>query len=392
MALPGMEMLVDGSILEDVLIPRYDENRRLASALRAEKLVLVTKNRIDATKARIEFYRSGDETLRGRIDLETAVLRNSNMLRSSDPVELRSDDLTAHGTGLVYQIDRSRGLLLGPATATMMISETPKETSMNTRSPLLSAAGALMLVSTAPAAETPARLTPEEVEGLNRLAVSAEPEMEARRQAADAEIERTEAQMAEAGGSLESFLKKAAVDLPQGPAADLTKEVAAPDTSTLKNPATVTARDGIFFDSEEGVMVLLKDVEFDHPQFTLKGADEVKVFFSKPPEGASEAKGENEMDVDFGEASKVTAVGELVLEKKVLKQGDKSAKASGRQMIYDVENDIFIIRGGRPWVISEGLSGYVTDPNGYIRVNVKTGDASFVGDSKAFVESDQVDQ
>ena len=385
--LPGMEMLVDGSILEGVLIPRYDEANRLISSLTAKKLVLIDEKTINATQARIEFYHD-DESVRGGIDLKTAILKNANMLRSSEPVKLRADDFEARGSGLIFQLDRSRGLLLGPANARMMIPQKTKETSMNSRSPLLSAAGALMLASTTvQAEEIPNRLTSEETEGLNRLAVSAEPEMEARQQSADASIKEAEAQMAEAGGSLESFLKKAAINLPQGPTPDLTEEVAAPDTSMIKNPASVTARDGIFFNSEEGVLVMMKDVEFDHPQFSLKGADEVKVFFSKPPEAAAEANGEKETNVDFGEASKITAVGELVLEKKVLNPGEKSAKASGRQMIYDVENDIFIIRGGRPWVISEGLSGYVTDPSGYIRFNVATGDASFVGESRGLLDS-----
>ena len=390
--LPGMEMLVDGSILEKVLVPRYNEEHRLVSTLRAEKLVLVHEKQIDATRARIEFY-DKQETLSGGIDLETAILTNGNMLRSTDPVELRATDMIAHGSGLIFQLDKSRGLLMGPAAARMLISQEPIETSMNTRSPLLSAAGALMLASTTVQAEAdPNRLSAEEITGLDRLAVSSAAEIEEKKEGEAAEMEANETQVAQAGDSLAKFLKKAALELPAGDPADLTRQVPGPDLPPLKLPATVSAKDGIFFDSTKGVLILMKDVEFDHPQFSLQGADEVKVFFTKPAPSKGDAqKTEGDLDIQFGEPSKVTAVGQLVLEKKVAKPGDKRAKASGRQMIYDVENDIFIIRGGRPWVISDTASGYVTDPNGYIRVNVKTGDASFVGDSKAFLDAEKVD-
>ena len=32
-------------------------------------------------------------------------------------------------------------------------------------------------------------------------------------------------------------------------------------------------------------------------------------------------------------------------------------------------------------------SGRVVDPDGYIRINVKTGDASFVGDAEGFIDA-----
>ncbi|GAA5484635.1 hypothetical protein [Haloferula sargassicola] len=388
--LPGMEMLVDGSILEKVLIPRYDDQDRLISTLRADKLVLIDKNHIDATTARIRFYHE-DETPRGSIDLASAELENADILRSGEPVTIRSDDFEAHGTGLVFQLRKSRGLLLGPATATFMMPEKSKETSMNRRTPLLSAAGALMLVTApVPAQTEDARLSPEEIEGMNRLAVSAEPEMEAKEGAAAAGIEEAEVQLTGADKSLKTFLAKASVDLPEGSTPDLQKTVPAPDPQPFAKPAKVTAKDGIFVDSQKGVMVLLKDVTFDHPDFKLQGADEVKVFFPDKPQNGNGGAKKDDLKIDFGKPSKVVAVGTLVLEKKATGEDNRQGKASGRQMIYDVDNDTFIIRGGQPWAITQGFSGRVTDPDGYIIFNIKTGDASAVGTTETLLEGENL--
>ncbi|MBB5353610.1 lipopolysaccharide export system protein LptA [Haloferula luteola] len=388
MDLPGMEMLVDGSILEKVLIPRYNPQRVLVSTLRAEKLLLVNDQQIEATTARIEFYHP-DETVRGRIDLKTATLEKGNLLRSHEPVDLVSEDLKAHGVGLIYQLKPSCGLLLGPATAVMRTPEKSKETSMNSRTPLLSAAGALMLASTAPAQDAePERLDPAAVEGLNRLAASSAPIVEARNQEDQKALASTQEKVAQAGASLDEFLAKAAADLPPGKPADLQSDVSRPDLHRLDNLAKVSADDGIYFNSEKGIMILLKNVIYDHPEFKLSGADEVKVFFSNDSNegGGQDKPSEGDLSVDFGEPTKVVAVGALVLEQKATDGGKKPAKASGRQMIYDVENEEFIIRGGRPWIISEGANGYVDDPEGYIRYNIRTGIGSSPFKFRAFTE------
>lgn len=392
--LPMSDMLIDGSVLEHVILPKYDTNRRLSSSLTADKLVLVDSETLEGEGVVIRKFRPDGATA-ATVTLRDARLRD-NFVRSDSPVHIVAGDLTADGTGAVWQLPNgagNRGMLLGPATARMLVARDKKppskDTSMIPRHPALAAAGALMLVSTAPAEETSDRLGATEMQGLDRLAVSSEPEIAGRKAEEAKEIAEDDARIASAGATLDDFLKEAAVTLPDGPKPDLSADVPAPDTSAMKDPATVSAKDGIFVDADKGVMVLLNQVEFDHPQFTLTGADEVKVFFAKDPEPASDAKEDGD-GFDFGDPSKITATGQLVLEKKILAAGDKKAKASGRQMIYDVPNETIIIRGGRPWIISDSASGYVTDPNGYIRINVATGDASFVGDSKGFIQTDKV--
>jgi hypothetical protein len=399
--LPAMEMLVEGSILKKVIIPQYDEKLRLSSVLRADQLELEDKKTIKATKARIEFFRP-DQKLRGTIDLAFATLHDQRFLRSSDPVEVNSDDLNSKGTGVVYDLKRSRGFLYGPTVTDIFLKQTTAMNFPNT--PKIGFAGATMMAAAAIHAAEIQPFTEQQLRGLDRLAESREEGFLIAAAATEQKVDETEAEAAKADKTLESFLEEAAIDLPKGKPVDLTSEVPRPgEDADLKKPASIQAKDGFYFDSEAGIIVFLKEVSVDHPEFTLTGADEVKVFMEKnapekpnqpkpdPANKDKDGKAEEEIfgGAEFGDPSRIVATGAVVVKRKTPNPGDKKAQASGREMIMDLKTDDLIIRGGRPWILSDTANGYVADPNGYIRINLKTGDASFVGDSRGFVETDK---
>lgn len=414
-ALPGIEMLVDGSILKKILIPQYDEQRRLSSVLRADQMVLVNDRTIDAETVNIEFYHP-DRSLKAGIALESARLLDQRLLRSTEPVTLESNDLAATGTGLVYELDRSRGFLQGPATARTLID---MRTSMNTPSlPGLRAGGIALIAAGALVAQEPETLSPTQLEGLNRLAAPNETAAAEAAEKSGEQLDKTAKLSEEADESLKDFLEKAAVEMEDRPTPDLTTKVPDPKLEAeFKRPASIEAKKGIFFDSESGILVFLEAVEIDHPEFTLTGADEVKVFMEKDEPAAAKPDGEKPEadqpdadqpdeenggeapdkeapkeedgllgDAEFGDPTRIVATGTVVVERKRLKKGDKAAKASGRQMVMDLKTNELIIRGGQPWIISDTANGRVIDPNGYILINLKSGDASFVGDARGFVE------
>jgi len=398
--LPAMEMLVEGSILKKIIIPQYDEQQRLSSVLRADKLVLVDKKTIDATKARIEFFHT-DQTMRGTIDLDTATLHDQRFLRSSDPVQLVSEDMNTSGSGLVYDLKLSRGFLHGPTETEIFIE---RQTAMTLPKPsIFGLGGATMMAASALHAAEINPFSEEELKGLNRLADSQAAGFLITTEATEAEVAQVEEEAEQAGKTLEQFLTEAAVDIPKGEPVDLTSQVPAPkDEPGYRKPASIRSKDGFYFDSKAGIIVFLNEVSVDHPEFTLTGADEVKVFMDKPEEETEAGTAEDkeptspqdaEEDVfgsaEFGEPTRIVATGAVVVERKVLQPGDKKAKASGRQLVMDLTTDDLIIRGGQPWILSDTANGRVVDPNGYIRINLKTGDASFVGDSRGFVETDK---
>ncbi|MBK1829003.1 hypothetical protein [Haloferula rosea] len=399
--LPAMEMLVEGSILKKIIIPQYDEQQRLSSVLRADQLVMVDKKTIEATKARIEFFQP-DQTLRGSIDLEAATLHDQRFLRSSDPVQLVSEDMNTTGTGLVYDLKLSRGFLHGPTKTDIIIE---RQTAMNLPKPSIFAlGGATMMAASALSAAEIQPFNDAQLKGLDRLAESRSDDFLITTEKAEEAVADSEKASAKADKTMEDFLEEAAVDVPKGKPVDLTSQVPAPtDEPGYKKPASIRAKDGFYFDSEAGIIVFLKDVTVDHPEFTLTGADEIKVFMDqveKKPEAetdktgtAEDAKGDEMFgSSEFGDPARIVATGAVVVERKVLQPGDKKAKASGRQMVMDLKTDDLIIRGGQPWILSDTANGRVVDPNGYIRINMKTGDASFVGDARGFVETDKPQQ
>jgi hypothetical protein len=263
------------------------------------------------------------------------------------------------------------------------------------------ATGVALMAASALSAQEDAILTEQELQGLDRLAVSQASIAEEAEARADGQIEQAEALGKGADESLRDFLKVAAVEMEDGKKPDLTKKVPDPEIEKqIKLPASIEARKGIFFDSETGILIFLEDVDIDHPDFTLTGADEVKVFMEKeqtpPPDpnpdgaGPTPPKPQNEKgdllgEAEFGDPTRIVATGAVVVEQK----GEKKAKASGRQMVMDLRTNELIIRGGEPWIISDTANGRVVDPNGYIMINLKSGDASFVGDSRGFIELDK---
>ena len=90
---------------------------------------------------------------------------------------------------------------------------------------------------------------------------------------------------------------------------------------------------------------------------------------------------------EFGDPVRIVARGVVRVEKKITKEDDKKAIASGHEMVLDLKTNELIIRGGQPWILSDSARGRIMSDDGYIRLNTKTGDASFVGPSKGFINN-----
>lgn len=389
--LPALELLMEGSILQQVLIPRYDVQRRLESSLQAEHLEMIDRKTIDAREVTIRFFHP-DARPKARIELETARLSNERFLRSRDPVAIVADNLDATGRGLVYDLRESRGLLTGPATARFA---TEPLTAMHPALPQPRGLGALSLIAASAlhAQQTPP-LDESQRTGLDRLSVSRAGEVA---QAAGESAERlasADRQSAQADQTLDDFLREAAVNLPAGPTPDLSTKVADPEVPQVEGLASIRAAEAIYFDSEggtgeqgSGLLTFLRDVEVDHPQFTLVGADEMKVFFERSADApASDDASEEDGAGDFGEPRRIIATGTLVIESTGDgSDGVRSFKASGRQLVYDLQTQEMILRGGQPWVISDDVNGRILEPDGYIRYNVRTRKALIHGRAEAIV-------
>jgi len=451
------DLMPDGGILRNVLIPQYDQNLVLAATLRAEEMkISVVKSTdkpevkppptprlpagkpakksnpveikwIDALKVQLEFL-NPDRTARAKIDMATARYdAQKQLLTSEEPVSLVSDDLTAKGSSLVYDLKNTRGFLRGPVTATTKIDQS---TSMNTQ-PVRQAlaAGSLMMAAAAslPAQEPPApntlaekiaaaRLSEDQLAALDRDAESREGIVQAAAETAAQAYESALQASEKASDSMAGFLRAAAMTVllaephPTSGANDV------PRPNLPANPAQtrITSDNGAFFDSKEGLLVFLKNVVVADPRFSLTGADEVKVFFDSreeteaarakvmaemkaraeakakaegkhpatvpDPPAAEEDAGKKEKaglaDAKFGEPNRIIATGSaVVVEYRADGPDGEAVKASARTVIYDLKKGEFILRGGSPWLLREGQLSSVPGNDAYIVIQK---DGSFV--------------
>jgi lipopolysaccharide export system protein LptA len=390
----------------------------------------------------LEFFNS-DRTPRGKIDMATARYdAKKELLTSKDPVSLVSDDLTASGSSLVYDLENARGFLSGPVVATTKIDQS---TSMNTQ-PVRQAiaAGTLMMAAAAPlpaqeaAPSTPtvaeriaeARLSPDELAGITKESESGRGRVKAAAEEADKALERATLQSENATATLAEFLSAATLTTllaqPVTPSpATTSNDVPRPNVPEGPPKTRITADDGAFFDSKDGLLIFLKNVVVRDPRFSLTGADEVKVFFDSPEEteaarkemmakiqakadAKADAKARAEgrdpvaerleaekqaankepeekepvedeksgfADAKFGEPNKIIATGTVVVEGITAKKGEDPVKASAsaRTVVYDLKKEQFILRGGSPWFMRNGQVSSVPGNDAYIVITMKEG-------------------
>lgn len=114
--IPAISLLPDGSELKGVMLPRYDKNHKLVGVLKSEKMILASANQIVGKIVTVEFF-NADRTPRGRIDLISAIFnQEKGLVTAKEPVKIKSDRMTADGSGLYYSLADGRGFLSGPAT------------------------------------------------------------------------------------------------------------------------------------------------------------------------------------------------------------------------------------------------------------------------------------
>ena len=119
-------LLPPGSELKGVMLPRYDENRKLTSVLKSQSVILVDATRVTGRGISFEFF-NPDQSPKGRVDLVNATIyQKTELITTRDPVVIQSDRLQATGSGLYYSFGKTngslhKGFLLGPGTTTFQL-------------------------------------------------------------------------------------------------------------------------------------------------------------------------------------------------------------------------------------------------------------------------------
>jgi len=352
--LPAISLLPNGSQLQQVMLPRYDENRKLSSVLKAASMTLVNAEKISGETVTIEFFNQ-DQTQRARIDMKKALFHQTKgILEAREPVQIKADRLTAHGSGLHYSFQQGEGFLLGPATTTI---HALNETTMHTPSNPLRAAtlvGMALLTQTLVAAP-PLALTSEEKAAVQADAVSLSPAATTANDTTRTQLQTSLTDAETAATAAKNFLIQA--DLPIPETADHATTAKPLEVTPGPNDTVIKCDGGMYFDAEEGILVYLKNVTVTDPRFDLSGANELKVFFEKNPVTTATKPADKEpkgafgnVGTNFGEVERIVATGAVFLKQNATQDNKPPIEASGAIFTYQVKTGEIILSGGYPWV------------------------------------------
>ena len=351
----AISLLPNGSELQRVMLPRYDADHRLTGVLKAESMTLITDEIIAGESVTIGFF-NPDGSVRGRVNLAKATLNQAKgLLEAREKTTVLTDRIEATGTGLIYAFDQGEGFLSGPAVTRI---QPANETTMNSRtSPRRASAVSLLAAGTTLIAAQPAALTPEQKSAIAADAATAVPAHSESSRAAKEELRAELDASAAATGAATAFLEKAKLasretgaTLP--PAAPLDVKPGPADT-------VISCDGGMYFNSDEGVFVYLKNVRVADPRFALSGANELKIFLGKKPEQKPEKKPENPapdgkpaigLGAKFGDVEKIVATGAVRILQKQPEAGKEPVEASGAIFTYHPKTGEIVLTGGYPWV------------------------------------------
>lgn len=382
--LPAISLLPDGSQLKGVMLPRYDENQNMVGVLKAETMTLVNAEKMAGTSVTLEFY-NPDKSPRGRVDLKNAIFyQTKGLIEAKQEVEITSDRLTAHGSGLVYSLKNGEGFLLAPVTTTI---QNPTETTMQKPDNKLrvAALAGLALVSQPLAAAPPPHLTTEEIAALKADAATKAPVLAAANDQTASAIAESSALAAKADAAANTFLAEAQI---ANPAAEIAEATGAKPLEVKPSPSqtTITCDGGLYFDADEGILVYSKNVIVKDPRFELSGANELKVFLSKKPPSPAKTtdKGEEKKESEaapkaekkamgnigasFGDVERILATGAVRILQKEVEGGKPPIEASGAIFNYNVKSGEIIISGGFPWVLQGANFLRATKPDLNLRI------------------------
>jgi hypothetical protein len=372
-----MSLLPNGSVLHEVLLPRYDKKRVLVGDLKAEIMTLINPKQIQGENVLIQFYKP-DRSLRGKVRLRKAIFnQTTSQLRADEPVEITTDSLVAKGSGLVYAFQNGQGFLIGPSTT--WISYPEPTTSMRPAKTKTASLLALCLAPSLTIATPPAYVSESELAAIKSSAVTVKPQLDGKSDEVKAKLQADLAAGKKASDAAHGFVKTA--ELKGIPGQTSSTEGSPLAISPGPNDTVIKCDGGMYFDAEEGVLVYLKNVSVSDPRFTLSGADELKVFFDKkePKKPAPADKKEDDKNkavkkpeasgpaANFGDVRKLIATGTIHLVQKSV-GGKEPVDASGGILTYDVPKGEIIISQRYPWVKQGNFYARAKQPNLTLRL------------------------
>jgi hypothetical protein len=371
-----LERMEPGSVIKNLLIPRYDQEKKPTTVMRADRLVIETHRRFRAENLSLHLIKmAGNRSLdstwfsiqRCHYELPTS------LLHSEQPVQVVSPQCIMQSQGLITRIERGQSdysaFLHPPVTGYLNPSSPTTDVMNRTRQSLLLAT---MLASTASA-------------DVAKPATSAQDDaffaLSPRNQEIDAR--------------LKAFAKENGVQIT--PLALPVQQL-----SQLKsiNPVDVmpsfvpqqdalgfACKGGVFFDSKTDSLTLLREVTIRNLSYAMTVLGEVKVLFEEKEKELEKPKGEAtaEEKKPSPEDQKKPAKSTVSSIKQIVGTGGVSIEAtdakgvksyaSGDSVVYEMAKEELYLRG-KKLIFQQGTESRFesANPNAWLRYNQKTKD------------------
>lgn len=366
-----LERMEPGSVIKDLLIPRYDENKKASLILRADRMVVESLKKMTAEKLSLHLISSkSNRALNASwFSIESCSYDvNSGLLRSDSAVDAVSANFLLHSQGLITRIDQEqtehRAFLLPPVHG-FLNPNTDETTAMNrTRQSLLLAS----ILTAQAAAQDPAAAPAAAADGF--FAVTP------RSQEVDAQLQ----EFAKKNG-----VRIAPVVLPdQAPAVlkPVDPAAAIPQFQPAADAIGFACQGGVFYDSKTASLTMLRNVTVRNPSYAMTVQGEVKVLFEPEAEKKNATPEKNDAPGKDKEASPANSLGKV---KQMLGTGgvafeatDKDGVknfASGDSVLYEVSSEEILLKG-RKLIFQQGVQSRFESaaPDAWLRFNLKTKD------------------
>ena len=373
---PSLEVLPLNSTLSNVTIPRYDENQNRVAYLKADLMEILADGEpindrqpimVDCTGIQLRMaYDAVDGEI--SVDMKNARYRvTPGVLTVQETIIAHSPRFHITGSGGVFHLDSRRGFIFGPVDCEIYPKQIAYQPTMLHPIHALMATTGLAALNPGynpPSAEELLKVdklvamnsgynapAAEDLLKVERLAKPLKAKMQARqKELADSASEK-QAVSDEASKTLSQFAEDVDSDslnlLIQNPPA--AKPALAAKPPIVDPEFTINCDGGCFFDGDENLLVLLRNVVVKEARFTLKAQEEIKVFFIAAPEEEKKAGDEKK---DQAAGPRISDVKNLVASGGVNFSGiDKNGnpvEASAATAFYDDKDKVLILKDGNP--------------------------------------------
>jgi lipopolysaccharide export system protein LptA len=375
-----LERMEPGSVIKNLLIPRYDQEKQPTTVMRADRMVIETQRRFRAENLSLHLIKMADNP---SLDSTWFSIQRcyyelpTSLLHSEDPVQVVSPQCIMQSQGLITRVERGQSdysaFLHPPVTGYLNPNSPSPEVMKRTRQSLMLAT----MIAAQASADPTANPQPSGEEAFFAITPRSQ-EIDARLKEFAKEHQVQITPLAKPAQQLSQLQSVNPVDV-------------MPSFVPQEDALGFACKGGVFFDSKTDSLTMLREVTIRNPSYAMTVLGEVKVLFEekkeekkidkKKPEKPQVAE-DNINDAENDKKPSGSSVGRI---KQIVGTGGVSIEAtdakgvksyaSGDSVVYEMAKDELYLRG-KKLIFQQGTESRFesANPNAWLRYNQKTKD------------------